>query len=38
MTYRSVNDTENVSRHFFFVIESAHVNPRGHLLKVMDPV
>ena len=37
VTYRSVKDTDNVSRHFFFT-ESTHVNPSGHLLEVISPL
>ena len=37
VTYRSVKDTDNVSRHFFST-ESTHVNPRGHLLEVISPL
>ena len=34
VTYRSVKGTDNVSHHFYF----APVNPRGHLLEVIDPL
>ena len=37
MTYRSVKDTDNVSRHFFST-ESTYVNPSGHLLEVIYSV
>ena len=37
VTYRSVKDTDNVSRHVFST-ESTHVNPRGHLLEVISPL
>ena len=37
VTYRSVKDTDNVSR-YFFSTESTHVNPRGHLLEVISPL
>ena len=37
VTYRSVKDTGNVSRHVFST-ESTHVNPRGHLLEVISTI
>ena len=37
MTYRSVKDTDNVSRHVFST-ESTHINPRGHLLEVISTI